>query len=774
MESVSDRLRQALLELRLCRPGDLRRCRRRVRRLAHDLPAFDSVWIDALLQARRLTPFQARTLESGRAADLAVGPCVLLDRLGEGRWAATYLARVRDGRQQCVLKVIELPVELLPAGLENLQRLAERFKADSHPHVVGPHSALRHGERLVAISRYVDGLRLSELLVRRGRFAPEIVLAVARQLVDGLAAVEEQGVVHGDIRLPNVRLTRGGQVVLVDAGIAPAVVPQLTIHAGLPPDRYDGIAPELIGTGQAPTARSDIYALGCLLWQLLAGRPPFPTGDPLAKLAAHQTRPIDDVREWAPDTPEPLAKMVARFTSRDPQDRPGTFGEIRERLRPARRAGTQRLARFRSAFSSGAVRQGDAAAANRRWALTAGLLVALGGATLAVVDQGVRNDVLAILPGRLQRLFDPGTVQSRQNPNEPDDGPEAGLDELRALPPADAEGVVRLDSAGPYALGSIRGEARLVLRGAGNVRPLLVVGEEPAVLTAVHVVLENVVVVRPLRMETPDSISSDGHAGRPVPRPLLMVQSQGLELSECWFDADVLRPAESGDPASAANSNGAPLVWWRPLDSQDPAGGRIAIEDTVFATQAGAMRLVSSPARIEAGNCLMLGTGALFELQGGLRPGGALRIRIDRTTLRGCEALLSWHVPSDVGGGGAITVDATDCVFDLAGPRAALFQLIAERVSRSTLPVFQITGEGSLASASLAEVARVAPDGRGFLRLDDSSVAVHIEGLTTAPFEFAGPPSRRPADSVVHTIGGPRIAARTPGIAAEELASGEP
>ncbi|MGH7201350.1 MAG: protein kinase, partial [Planctomycetaceae bacterium] len=242
IEPPSRPLLSTLTELDLCTPRDVRRCRRRVRRLARDVPAFDSVWIDALLQLRRLTPFQARLLESPRPQRLNVGPCVLLDALGHGRIARTYLARRRAGRERCVVKTFEGPPEWLGWALPRVQATVEGLTDFAHPSVVAPHACLRERNLLVTVSRFVPGLTLEELLIRRGRFPVPVVLDLAGQLIDALAALEERGGLHGDIRLRNVRLTNGGIAALVDAGIAPAVQPELTIHAGLPPDRYDGTA----------------------------------------------------------------------------------------------------------------------------------------------------------------------------------------------------------------------------------------------------------------------------------------------------------------------------------------------------------------------------------------------------------------------------------------------------------------------------------------------------------------------------------------------------
>ncbi len=328
LEQLSAPIRTLILELKLCSERDLRRCHRRVRRLTCDLPAFDSIWLDALVQIGRLTPFQAKLLESAQPGQIRIGPCVAVSRLGGGSLGQTLLARPQDGGELCVIKRLDSSEGFSEETVERLQKLVQAARGIEHASIVAPVSCAGIDNQILLISRYVHGLHLGELLVRRGRFPAAVVWQIGRQLADGLAALSLRGIAHGDIRMANVRLTADGTAVLVDAGIRPAVDPVLTVHSGLSPERYDGIAPELIGVGGAPSLATDAYALGCLLWQLLAGRPPFPGGDPLVKLSSHQTRTIDDVRKWAPDTPDELAEGIRRLTAREPRDRPQSFSQL--------------------------------------------------------------------------------------------------------------------------------------------------------------------------------------------------------------------------------------------------------------------------------------------------------------------------------------------------------------------------------------------------------------------------------------------------------------
>lgn len=507
VEPPSRRLQQILLGLKLCSPRDLRRCASRVKALSADLPAFDSVWLDALVQRRQLTSWQAQTIEADQPELLRIGPCIVEGRIGQSHGSATYLARLPDQQGHCVIKRVVVPSELRKPVNDRLKQLIEKSPGLAQAGIIVPHSVsevpdapipelasseklkesaatrasrqistvstskkrgtkagvgrARHKTKSVSrdrsdklntelaiVSRWVDGLSLSEILLRRGRLPAADVDAIARQLLESLAALHEAGIVHGEILLSNIRLLPSGQAVLVDAGIRPALQPELQISAHVSPEQNDGIAPELIGTGAAATPRSDLYALGFVLWQILAGRPAFPTGDPLAKLAAHQTERLPDIREFAPDTPDQLARTIEWLTEPTPSRRPRNARELmgdgtRQRSRPGRqyaqrsdnktskpndapqpktssqkeltsqtvsvkpagRSSRRRLARFASEFQQ-PVRRTSQTSSTRRTATSlacacAAVLVAVGA--LLTFDANSRNLVLARLP---QRLFE--------------------------------------------------------------------------------------------------------------------------------------------------------------------------------------------------------------------------------------------------------------------------------------------------------------------------------------------------------------------------------
>ena len=765
IEPPSKQLRETLLKLNLCSARDFRRCRGRVRRLARDLPAFDSVWIDALLQARKLTPFQAKLLESPDPSRLCVGPCLLTGQLGQGVAATTYLARRRDGNERCVLKLIDRPPESMSSGLTSLENLIARLEGFSHPSIVAPHTALRDAERLVAVSRFVSGLHLGELLVRRGRFPSAIVIELAAQLIDGLAALEETGCLHGDVHLANVRVTSAGVAVLVDTGIRPAVAPELTVAAGHPPDRCDGIAPELIGTGNRATAASDLYALGCLLWQLLAGRPPFPSGDPLSKLAAHQMRPVGDVREWAPDTPPALAEAIRTFTEKDPADRPSTFREVRETWNRPRPAGRRRLSHFRTMFNTSAPRIPVAAhsGTSSRWPLLLTLLFVFSGAALTLLHQG-----LVSVPASISHRFHNLTSNWRtQEGSKTGQSGDVKNDETRAsrqllpFPAPSAAGVILLTSNGPYEAAEIEAVGELTIRGTSPHHPVIVVSGNPFKVLAEQLTLENV------HVRNAGRSPQDSGAQRRKPRALLFVEAQNLTIRGCSFRTDALESAKHSKPADARTSIIA--VAWKSIDANDRSGGRVAVLNTVFSGSGTSISLSAVPHQIQIGNCLKLGPGAFLNLAAGPQAGRELHAKFDRLTLRQAEALLRITLPEKRGDPGRITCEANDCVIDLAGHNAALFQLIATGKIERWLPAIEMIGEGSLANSNMIVATRLNPANQTASVL--SSDSIEVEGISAGPFKFRGPFSPFPRDATIksNSYQAPSRSPYPPGIDAAEL-----
>ncbi len=752
-----DELVRRLLQLKLCRLADFRRARAAVRRLSRDLPTFDSVWIDALVQLKALTPFQARMLESGTGDQLLIGNYVVVNKLGHGPHGTTYLARTAGRQDRVVLKRLNLAVESMTESRQRLSQFIEQSHSWGHPNLIVP-EALLSDQSLVAVSRWVPGLTLAELLVRRGRFPADVVLEIGRHLASGLASLQSAGLVHGDLRLSNVRLTAAGSAVLVDGGIRPAVCPELTIHETLALEAYDGIAPELIGTGIGANAASEIYALGCLMWQLLTGRPPHSMADPLMKIAAHQTQRIADVRTLAPGTPTELAQAIQAMTSSEINERPRSFDDLLHRWGRPGLSSRSTLKRFRQKIDGGVPHfaQPERRVIDSRWPWLAASLFVVTGLALTLSDQGMRNEVLS-LTNRLKTVL-------QERPPAPT---EAGSTSLTAtgsttelpagtgllpLPAPTAAGEILLSTAGPYEVARVAvGKGKLVIHGAVGVHPVIQIQGESLWLAADSVHLENL------------TIQSDAATG-PSPTAMLLVKSQQLTIEGCQFERRMGEDVESrGTPAGQFTA-----LAWRPTEL-DPAADlpKVEVRNTVFRTPGAALWFAEMPHQIDMSNCLKLGAGVGIAVSPKATP-HPCAINLKSVTLRDTGSLLR------LAGGYAeqadcppVEVSARDCVFALTSSKPSLIEFHTAMPRADIAKSVHMNGPGSVLAqdVNLMIVTDTAQRSHQIIDADEQ-----FEGLVVSDLQFRGDAQGPVANSRLNKMTAPRSSsAGFPGIDPEHL-----
>jgi serine/threonine-protein kinase len=242
--------------------------------------------------------------------------------LGEGGFAAVF--RVRDntlGRDVAV-KVLDPALAPSPTLAERFVREAQTIARLEHPHIVPIYEVGKQGGLLYIVMRCVDGPSLRQLLARQQRLAVRDAASIARQVADALAYAHTEGVVHRDVKPDNILLDRHGHVLVTDFGIAKAARAvaaggeQLTVE-GMIIGTPQYMSPEQ-AAGEAVDGRSDVYSLGIVLYQLLAGTPPFDgpsSAAILAKQLTAQPTPITKVRD---DVPGPLVGVLDRMLAKDP------------------------------------------------------------------------------------------------------------------------------------------------------------------------------------------------------------------------------------------------------------------------------------------------------------------------------------------------------------------------------------------------------------------------------------------------------------------------
>ncbi len=346
MDEPSGQLIALLERLRLVTAGQLLSHRPHVRRLAGDLGSFDSVWIDALAQARQLSPFQAREINSGRGESLAVGPLVLVRPQGSFGFAECFAARHIESGESVRLYLIGKTHIARETAQRQLAELADRCRRLTRGRLLPLQTVGVDAERIWATTPPSSAVPVADWMIENGRFPPEVVLFMAQEMTAALTELAAHSIVHGDISAASLFIERG-RVMLAHPGLRGIVRPaEGYAHHDLFPAAYDYLAPERIASGTTPSVAGDVYACGALWWHLLAGRPPFAGGNSLTKLqSVHAARTVD-VRRLAPETPERLAAAIAQCLSREPNQRPSSFAELAVALGPAVRHGSAALARL--------------------------------------------------------------------------------------------------------------------------------------------------------------------------------------------------------------------------------------------------------------------------------------------------------------------------------------------------------------------------------------------------------------------------------------------
>jgi serine/threonine-protein kinase len=302
-----------------------------------------------LVEQDRVPLYQLRKLIHGKAAELVVGPFVVLDKLGEGGMGKVYRARDTRSDRVVALKVVRPHLLANPVVRGRYEREVHTALSLDHPNIAGAVDAGEAGGRYYLALEFVDGIDLSRLVRRYGLLSVPEACEYVRQAALGLHYAHDRGFVHRDIKPSNLVVsgerhvpgaTEPARVKVLDMGLVRSVgfddgggSPDLT-RAGTVVGTPDYMAPEQAKNSSTVDHRADLYSLGGTVYFLLTGRAPFPDGSPIEKVLKHQLDPPPPLQAARPDVPDELARVVARLMAKKPADRFDTAGELAEALRP--------------------------------------------------------------------------------------------------------------------------------------------------------------------------------------------------------------------------------------------------------------------------------------------------------------------------------------------------------------------------------------------------------------------------------------------------------
>ena len=304
--------------------------------------------------------------------DLAGGRYTLKREIGRGGAATVYLAR--DERHERYVAIKVLHAELSHAiGAQRFLREIKLTASLQHPHILPIHDSGESDDQLYYVMPYVEGDSLRQRLSADNRLSIEEAVRIGREVAGALAYAHERGIVHRDIKPENI-LFSGGHAVVADFGIARAIdrasekITQQGTITGTP--AY--MSPEQ-ARDRAFDGRSDVYSLACVMYEAMAGAPPFPGDTPMQQLTARLNKMPSPLSEYRHDVPSPIEAVIMKALATSPDDR---FADARA---------------FSAALSTAIGNSGEtltARAARRHlsrgtWMWAAGLTLAvLGGASL--------------------------------------------------------------------------------------------------------------------------------------------------------------------------------------------------------------------------------------------------------------------------------------------------------------------------------------------------------------------------------------------------------
>lgn len=260
-----------------------------------------------------------------------IGNYKIEEKLGEGGMGAVY-----KGVDTMLDR--EVAIKALRPELASQTSVVERFRSEAvtlaklnHPNIATLYTMFRQGDELYMVLEFVRGETLDNILQRRGVLPAEEAVPVFCQVLDGIDHAHELGIVHRDIKPANMMLTEKGTLKVLDFGIARLLGSARMTRAGNIIGTLEYMAPEQV-RGLETDGRSDIYALGMMLYEVLTGRLPFQTENEFELMKLQTEATPQPPREINPAIPPEVEAAIMKAIAKDPAERFQTAGEFRELL----------------------------------------------------------------------------------------------------------------------------------------------------------------------------------------------------------------------------------------------------------------------------------------------------------------------------------------------------------------------------------------------------------------------------------------------------------
>jgi serine/threonine-protein kinase len=240
--------------------------------------------------------------------------------IGEGGMGTVFKGRDLLLEREVALKVLRPELARQPQLVERFRHEAITLARLDHPYVARLHALLPHNDDFVMVMEFVRGETLEALLLRHDALTLSQSLRLFSQVLEGIAHAHQLGIVHRDLKPANLMLTDAGAIKVMDFGIARLLGSARQTRTGRIVGTLEYMAPEHV-RGQETDARSDIYALGVVLYEFVTGRVPFRSDSEYELMRAHFEEPPPPPRQFAQHIPPAIEQIILRALAKDPVDR---------------------------------------------------------------------------------------------------------------------------------------------------------------------------------------------------------------------------------------------------------------------------------------------------------------------------------------------------------------------------------------------------------------------------------------------------------------------
>lgn len=332
------RFLEMVAKSRLVEPATLEKFTQKQQEVYGDsLPEDASLIAKAMVAEGLLTAWHTEKLLAGKYKGFFLGKYKLLGHIGTGGMSSVYLAEHTRMLDKRAIKVLPRTRVKDATYLARFQLEAKAIASLSHPNIVLAYDIDNEGDVHYIVMEYVEGVDLQVLVRRDGPLSPIEAALLIAQAADGLQHAHQRGVVHRDVKPANLLLDLDGRVRLLDMGLALVSAQDeesLTVmHNENVLGTADYLAPEQALNSHQVDHRADIYGLGCTLYYLLTGHPPFPEGTLAQRIAKHQKVMPTSIRLLRDDCPGELEGICVKMMQKEPQYRYQSAADAAEALR---------------------------------------------------------------------------------------------------------------------------------------------------------------------------------------------------------------------------------------------------------------------------------------------------------------------------------------------------------------------------------------------------------------------------------------------------------